>query len=76
MNKRGAFIMKQATNLEKLKTETNNEKSVIMNLEKDKNNMLDKEIERHLLSAEKDIENGRVKDAREVFKIWKETYGI
>lgn len=36
----------------------------------------EKEIEEHLLKAEDDIENGRVRDAREVFKEWKTEYGI
>lgn len=35
-----------------------------------------KDIVKHLLKAEDDIENGRVRDAREVFKEWKEKYGI
>ena len=32
-------------------------------------------IEKHLLKAEDDIKNGRVKDAEEVFKMWDEKYG-
>lgn len=34
------------------------------------------DIEKHLLRAEEDIRNGRVKDARKVFKDWKEKYGV
>lgn len=37
---------------------------------------LKKDIEEHLLKAEDDIRNGRVRDAREVFQEWKEKYGI
>lgn len=33
-------------------------------------------IERNLLKAEEDIENGRVKDAEDVFKEWNAKYGI
>ena len=35
-----------------------------------------KDIEEHLLRAEDDIRNGRVRSAREVFNKWKEEYGI
>ena len=41
-----------------------------------KNVCVKEDIEEHLLKAEDDIRNGRVKDAREVFKGWKEKYGI
>lgn len=33
-------------------------------------------IEKHLLKAEDDIRNGRVRDAEEVFKMWDEKYGL
>ena len=33
-------------------------------------------IEKHLLKAEDDIRNGRVRDAKEVFKMWIEKYGL
>lgn len=33
-------------------------------------------IEKHLLRAEDDIRNGRVRDAEEVFKMWDEKYGL
>ncbi len=36
----------------------------------------EEEIIEHLLRSEDDIENGRVRDAREVFKEWEEMYGI
>ena len=45
-------------------------------MEEYKEKLLKKDIEEHLLKAEDDIENGRVKEAREVFKEWKEQYGI
>ena len=38
--------------------------------------VMKREIEEHLLKSEKDIENGRVREAREVFKEWKKEYGI
>lgn len=37
---------------------------------------LKKSIEKHLLRAEEDIRNGRVRDAREVFEEWKHKYEI
>ena len=37
---------------------------------------LKKDVEEHLLKAQDDIRNGRVRDAREVFQEWKEKYGI
>ena len=33
-------------------------------------------IEKHLLKAEDDIRNGRVRDAEEVFKMWIEKYDL
>ena len=49
---------------------------VLMNMEEYKKKILKKDIEEHLLKAEDDIENGRVRDAREVFKEWKTVYRI
>lgn len=49
---------------------------VIMNMEEYKEKMLKEEIEEHLIKAEDDIKNGRVRNAREVFKEWKVQYGI
>ena len=39
-----------------------------------RNKALEKDIEKHLLKAEDDIKNGRVREAREVFNEWKEKY--
>ena len=48
-----------------------NNNVIVMSKEELKN-----DIEEHLLKAEDDIRNGRVRDAREVFQEWKEKYGI
>lgn len=53
-----------------------NNNIVLMKMDEYKKKLLDKEIEKHLLKAENDIENGRTRSAREVFKEWKEKYGI
>lgn len=37
---------------------------------------IDEEIEEKLLRAEDDYKNGRTRKAEEVFKEWKEKYGI
>ena len=84
--KREVLIMQQVTNIQDLKTAVNqngemvitmnNNEIVIMKMEEYKEKLLKKDIEDHLLKAEDDIENGRVKEAREVFKEWKEQYGI
>ena len=78
--------MIQVTNIQDLKTDVNkngemvitmnNNNIVIMKMEEYKEKLLKEDIEEHLLKAEDDIENGRVRDAREVFKEWKEKYGI
>lgn len=49
---------------------------VFMSMEEYKKQLLEKDIEEHLLKAEDDIKNGRVRDAREVFKEWKEKYRV
>ena len=54
----------------------NNNNIVMMKMEEYREKLLKKDIEEHLLKAEEDIKNGRVRDAREVFKGWKEKYGI
>ena len=54
----------------------NNNDIVIMKMEEYREKLLKEDIEEHLLKAEDDIRNGRVRDAREVFKEWKEKYGI
>ena len=78
--------MIQVTNIQDLKTAVNqngemviamnNNDIVIMKMEEYREKVLKEDIEEHLLKAEEDIRNGRVKDAREVFKRWKEKYGI
>ena len=54
----------------------NNNDIAIMKMEEYREKLLKEDIEEHLLKAEDDIRNGRVRDAREVFKEWKEKYGI
>ncbi len=76
--------MIQVTNIQDLKTAVNqngemvitmnNNNIVIMKMEEYRKKILKKDIEEHLLKAEDDIRNGRVKEAREVFKEWKEKY--
>ena len=78
--------MIQVTNIQDLKTAVNqngemvitmnNNDIVIMKMEEYREKLLKKDIEEHLLKAEDDIKNGRTRDAREVFKGWKEKYGI
>ena len=62
-------------NMEKIKemetAVSKNNNVIVMSKEELKN-----DIEEHLLRAEDDIRNGRVRDAREVFQEWKEKYGI
>ena len=48
---------------------------IIMSMEEYKKKLLDKDIQKHLIKAEADIKEGRVRNAREVFKEWKEKYG-
>ena len=54
----------------------NNNDIVIMKMDEYKKKILKEDIEEHLLKAEEDIENDRVRNAREVFKEWKEKHGI
>ena len=78
--------MQQVTNIQDLETAINeneemviskkNNKIVIMDMEEYRKKIMERDIEKHLLKAEADIRNGRVRDAREVFKEWKEKYGI
>lgn len=78
--------MIQVNNIQDLKTAVNqnremviamnNNDIVIMKMEEYKQKMLKEDIEEHLLKAEDDIRNGRVREAREVFIEWKEKYGI
>ena len=78
--------MIQVTNMQDLKTAVNqngemviamnNNDIVMMKMEEYRETLLKKDIEEHLLKAEDDIKNGRVRNAREVFEEWKEKYGI
>lgn len=78
--------MMQVTNIQDLKTAINqngemvitmnNNDIIIMKMEEYREKLLKGDIEEHLLKAEDDIRKGRVRDAREVFKAWKEKYGI
>ncbi len=78
--------MREVTNIQDLKTAINQNGEmvitmnknnvVIMKMEEYREKLLKKDIEEHLLKAEDDIRNGRVRDAREVFKEWKEKHGI
>lgn len=78
--------MQQVTNIQELKaavTENGemvitveDNKIVFMNMKEYREKIMKKDIENHLLRAEDDIRNGRVRNARDVFKEWKEQYGI
>lgn len=78
--------MQQITNIQDLKTAVNengemvitlnNDNIFIMKMEEYIRKIMKEDIEKHLLKAEDDIKNGRVREAREVFKEWKEQYGI
>lgn len=46
------------------------------NKTKEEKRLLEDNIVKHLLKAEDDIRKGKVRDAKEVFKNWKEEYGI
>ena len=61
--------MQKIKELETAVSKNNN--VIVMSKEELKN-----DIEEHLLRAEDDTRNGRVRDAREVFQEWKEKYGI
>ena len=76
--------MKQVTNIKEIETDikqynkriASKNNVTITKIEKHRKRNLEKDIEEHLLKSEDDIRNGRVKDARKVFKEWKEKYGI
>lgn len=79
--------MQQVTNLKELETAVNlngemvvtkNSKNnvILMSMEEYKKKIMKNEIEKNLLKAEEDIENGRVRDAEDVFKEWNTKYGI
>lgn len=80
-------IMQHVTNIKDLETAINlngemvvtkNSKNnvIVMSMEEYKKNLMKEKIERNLLKAEEDIENGRVRDAEDVFKEWNAKYGI
>lgn len=79
--------MQQVTNLKELETAINlygemvvsknsKNKVIVMSMEEYKKKLMKEKIEKNLLEAEEDIENGRVKDSTDVFKDWNEKYGI
>ena len=78
--------MQQVTNIQDLKTAVtkngemvitiDNNNIVIMKMEEYRKKIMKEDIEKHLLKAEDDIRNGRVRNARDVFKEWKAQYGI
>ena len=79
--------MQKVTNIKDLETAinkngemvvsiNNRNNVIIMSIEEYMKKVMKREIEEHLLKSEKDIENGRVREAREVFKEWKKEYGI
>lgn len=79
--------MQQVTNLQELEKAINlngemvvskNSKNnvILMSMEEYKKKLIKDKIEKNLLKAEEDIENGRVKDAEDVFKEWNAKYGI
>lgn len=73
--------MQQITNIQDLKTAVNengemvitlnNDNIVIMKMEEYRRKLMKEDVEKHLLKAEDDIKNGRVREARQVFKEWK-----
>ena len=78
--------MQQVNNIRELKTAVTkngemvitieNNNIIIMNMDEYRKKLMKEDIENHLLKAEDDIRNGRVRNARDVFKEWKEQYGI
>lgn len=68
--------MKNVTDISKVETAIKDRDAVIMNVEDYNQKMLEEDIVKHLLRAEDDIKNGRVRDAREVFAEWEKEYGI
>lgn len=78
--------MQQITNIQDLRTVVNqngemvvtinNNNIILMKMEEYRKNQMKEDIQKHLLKSEEDIKNGRVRDARDVFKEWKEKYGI
>ena len=79
--------MQQVTNIQELETavklngemvvsKNSRNNIVIMSMEEYKKKLMKDKIEKNLLKAEEDIENGRVRDAEDVFKEWNAKYGI
>ena len=79
--------MQQVTNIKELETVVNqngemvvskNSRNdiVVMSMEEYKKKLMKDKTERNLLEAEDDIENGRIRDAKDVFKEWNVKYGI
>lgn len=77
----------QAINMQEVETAMNkygdivltkNEKNnvIVLSVEQYKEKLLDEEIEKKLLKAEKQIEEGKTVKAAEVFKELKEKYGF
>ena len=56
------------------KNEENN--VIVLSIEQYKEKLLDEEIEKKLLKAEKQIEEGKTVKATDVFKEWEVKYGI
>lgn len=61
-------------------TKNNENDLVFMSMEEYKKQLnekrIDEEIEQKILESEEDYNNGRVRDAEDVFKEWKEKYKI
>ena len=85
LRKRGGIM--QAINMQEVETAINkygdvvltkNSKDniVVLSVEQYKNKLLNEEIERKLLKAEKQIEEGKTVRATEVFKELEEKYGF
>ena len=69
--------MIQVTNIQDLKTAVNQNGEMVITM--NNNDIVIMKMEEYrekLLKAEDDMRNGKVRDAREVFKEWKEKYGI
>lgn len=70
--------MQQVTNLQELETDIdlngemvvskNGNNMIVMSIDEYKKKLIKDKIEKNLLEAEDDIENGRVRDAEDVFK--------
>lgn len=75
--KREVLIMQQVTNIQDLKTAVtkngemvitiDNNNIVIMNMEEYRKKLMKEDIENHLLKAEDDIRNGRVRNRWKLF---------